>query len=83
MTILISIVIGFAVGCLVNFAITIKSGRARNFGICILGALIGGAVIPWALSVPNVWTAVLGSVIGIAIVLFVAFRFSLHRSGAA
>lgn len=74
MTILISLIIGFAVGCLVNYAITFRTGQARNIGICVGGALIGGALIPWALSVPSVWAAIAGSLIGIAVVLWIALK---------
>ncbi len=75
--ILISLVIGFAVGCFVNYAITFRTGQGRNFGFCIGGAILGGAIIPALLSMSSVTAAIIGSVIGIAIVLYVAFRVSL------
>jgi uncharacterized membrane protein YeaQ/YmgE (transglycosylase-associated protein family) len=74
MTIIISLIIGFAVGCLVNYAITFRTGQARNIGVCVGGALIGGALIPWALQVPNAWTAILGSLIGVAVVLWISLK---------
>lgn len=80
MTILISLVIGFAIGCFVNYAVTFRTGQARNIGICIAGALLGGAVIPWALSLPSAWAAVIGSLVGVAVVLYIAFRLSLSRT---
>jgi uncharacterized membrane protein YeaQ/YmgE (transglycosylase-associated protein family) len=74
MTILISLVIGFAFGCLVNYAITFRTGKARNFGVCIAGALIGGALIPWALRMPSAWAAIAGSIIGVAVVLWISLK---------
>ena len=73
-TIIISLIIGLAVGCLVNYAITFRSGQARNIGICVGGALIGGAIIPAVLSMSSVWAAIIGSAIGIAIVLWLAMK---------
>lgn len=81
MTILISLVIGFAVGCFVNFAITSRTGKARNIGICIAGALIGGALIPMLLTWSSPLIAIVGSLIGIAVLLALYFRFTLHSSG--
>lgn len=80
MIILISLIIGFALGCLVNYAVTIHSGQGRNIAYCMAGALIGGAVIPWILGVPTAWAAIIGSVIGVAIVLLIALRVSLSKS---
>ena len=80
MTLIVSLIIGFALGCFVNYAITFRTGQARNIGICIAGALIGGAIIPWALSLSGFWTALIGSVIGVAIVLAIAFRLSLSNT---
>lgn len=73
-TIIISLVIGFAVGCFINYAITFRTGQARNIGLCIGGALVGGAIIPWLLSMSSVVAAIIGSLIGIAIVLWIMFK---------
>lgn len=82
MTILISLIIGFAAGCFVNYAITFRTGNARNIGICVAGALIGGALIPWALSVPGAWAAVIGSVIGTVVVLYIAAKLLTDKNMA-
>lgn len=74
MTILISLIIGFALGCFVNYAVTFRTGQARNIGICVAGALIGGALIPWALRLPSAWAAILGSVLGVAVVLWLSLK---------
>lgn len=76
MTIIVSIIIGFAIGCFINYAVTFKTGQARNIGICIGGALVGGALIPALLSMSSFWAALVGSVIGIAIVTYFWLRFA-------
>jgi len=73
MTIIISLIIGLAAGCLVNYAITFNTGQARNFGTCIAGALIGGALIPALLSVSGFWAALIGSVVGVLVLLWISF----------
>jgi len=75
--IIVSIAIGFAIGCFVNYAVTFHTGQTRNIAVCIGAALIGGAVIPWLLSFSSLLTAVIGALIGVAIVLYVMFRMSL------
>ena len=80
MTIIISLIIGFAAGCFLNYAITFHTGKARNIGICIVGALIGGAVIPWALSASSVLTAIVGSVIALGLVFVIWARMSVQSS---
>jgi len=75
--IIVSLVVGFAVGCFVNYAITFRTGQARNIAYCVGGALVGGAIIPWLLSLSSVLAAIIGSLIGIAIVLYIVFRISL------
>ena len=75
--IIVSLVIGFAVGCFVNYAITFRTGQARNIAYCVGGALLGGAIIPWLLSLSSILAAVIGSLIGIALVLYIVFRISL------
>ena len=72
--IIISLFIGLAIGCLINYAITFKTGQARNIGICVVAALVGGALIPWALHVPTIWAAVVGSMVALAVVLYVWAR---------
>jgi len=76
MTVIVSIIIGFAIGCFINYAITFKTGQARNIGICIGGALLGGALIPALLSMSSFWAALIGSVVGIALVMFLWVRFA-------
>ena len=78
MTIIVSLVIGLAIGCLVNYAITFKTGQARNIGICVAGALVGGALIPAVLSMSTIWAALIGSVLGVGILLLIVFRITLH-----
>lgn len=75
--IIVSLAIGLAVGCFVNYAVTFHTGQARNIAFCIGGALLGGALIPWLLSVSSLAAAIVGAVIGVAIVLYVMFRTSL------
>lgn len=72
MTILIALIVGLAVGCLINYAITFQTGQARNFAVCVVGALIGGALVPWALHMPSAWAAIIGSLIGIAVLMWIA-----------
>ncbi len=76
MTVIVSIIIGFAIGCFINYAITFKTGQARNIGICVGGALLGGALIPALLSMSSFWAALIGSVIGIAVVMALWLRFA-------
>ena len=76
MTVIVSIIIGFAIGCFINYAITFKTGQARNIGLCVGGALLGGALIPALLSMSSFWAALIGSVIGIAIVMALWLRFA-------
>ncbi|MCB1355712.1 MAG: hypothetical protein KDK53_04155 [Maritimibacter sp.] len=76
MTIIVSIIIGFAIGCFINYAITFRTGQARNIGICIGGALLGGALIPALLSMSSFWAALVGSVIGVAIVMGLWLKLS-------
>jgi uncharacterized membrane protein YeaQ/YmgE (transglycosylase-associated protein family) len=77
MTILISLLIGLAVGCLMNYAITFRSGgELRNIGVCLLGALIGGALVPWILRVPTAWMAIIGSAVGIGVGLWLTARMT-------
>lgn len=82
MTLFISLVIGFAAGCFINYAITSKTGKARNFGLCIGGAIIGGVVIPWLLSLSSPVVAVIGAVAGTALLLLIYFRVTLNSSGS-
>lgn len=76
MTILVSLVIGFAIGCFINYAITFRTGQARNIGICVAGALIGGALIPALLSMSTFWAALVGSVIGVAVLMWLWVKFA-------
>ena len=80
MTIFVSLVIGFAIGCFINYAITFRTGQARNIGLCIGGALLGGALIPALLSMSSFWAALVGSVIGIAIVMGLWLRLAPTRA---
>lgn len=75
--IVVSLAIGFALGCFVNYAVTFQTGQARNIAVCMGGALLGGAVIPWLLSISSLAAAIIGAVIGVGIVLYVMFRTSL------
>lgn len=76
MTVIVSIIIGFAIGCFINYAITFRTGQARNIGICVGGALLGGALIPALLSMSSFWTALVGSVIGIVVVMYLWIRLA-------
>ncbi|HCQ65816.1 MAG TPA: hypothetical protein DIU07_11995 [Rhodobacteraceae bacterium] len=76
MTVIVSIIIGFAIGCFINYAITFRTGQARNIGICVGGALLGGALIPALLSMSSFWTALAGSVIGIVVVMYLWIRLA-------
>ncbi len=76
MTVIVSIIIGFAIGCFINYAITFKTGQARNIGLCVGGALLGGAVIPALLSMSSFWAALIGSILGIAVVMALWVRFA-------
>ena len=76
MTVIVSIIIGFAIGCFINYAITFRTGQVRNIGICVGGALLGGALIPALLSVSSFWAALIGSLIGIAVVMFLWIWFA-------
>lgn len=78
MTIIISAIIGLVAGCVVNYAITLRTGKARNFVVCIAGALIGGALIPWLISVSGFWTALIGSALGVAILLWITFKLVVN-----
>ena len=80
MTIFVSLVIGFAIGCFINYAITFRTGQARNIGLCSGGALLGGALIPALLSMSSFWAALVGSVIGIAIVMGLWLRLAPTRA---
>lgn len=79
MTIIVSAIVGLAIGCFINYAITFRTGQGRNIGICVGGALLGGALIPGLLSLSSFWSAVIGSVIGVAIVLYLWLRFAPTR----
>ncbi|MCB1338472.1 MAG: hypothetical protein KDK10_13765 [Maritimibacter sp.] len=76
MTLIIALVIGFAAGCFVNYAVTFRSGQGRNIGVCVVGALIGGALIPALLSMSGFWPAVIGSVAGILILGYLWVKLS-------
>ncbi len=76
MTLIVSLIVGLAIGCFINYAITFRTGQARNIGICVGGALLGGALLPALLSMSSVWAALIGSVIGIAILLALWIRFA-------
>jgi len=76
MTIIVSTIIGFAIGCFINYAVTFRTGAARNVGLCVGGALLGGALIPALLSMSSVWAALIGSILGIAVVLGLWMRLS-------
>jgi len=76
MTVVVSIIIGFAIGCFINYAITFKTGQARNIGLCLGGALLGGALIPALLSISSFWATLIGSLIGIGVVMLLWLRFS-------
>lgn len=81
MIFIISLIIGFAAGCFVNYAITTKTGKARNFGLCIGGAIVGGAIIPWLLTMSSPAIAVIGALLGTIVFLLVYFRVTLNSSG--
>ena len=76
MTLIVSIIVGLAIGCFINYAVTFRTGQGRNIGICVGGAILGGALIPALLSMSSFWTALIGSVIGIAIVLWLWVKFA-------
>ncbi|GKY86207.1 hypothetical protein [Sinisalibacter aestuarii] len=80
MTIIISLIVGFGLAWLINYAITFRTGKGRNFAVCIIGGLIGGAVIPWLLHVPNVWTAIIGSAIGVVVLLWITLRVTARTA---
>jgi len=79
-TLIVSIIIGFAIGCFINYAITFRTGQARNIGICVGGALIGGAMIPALLSMSSFWAALIGSVVGIAVLMLLWVKFAPTRA---
>ena len=74
MTIIVSAVIGLLAGCLINYEITLRTGQARNFIVCVAGALVGGALIPALLSISGFWAALIGSVIGVVVLLWITFK---------
>jgi uncharacterized membrane protein YeaQ/YmgE (transglycosylase-associated protein family) len=78
MTIIISAVIGLIAGCVVNYAITLRTGKARNFVVCLAGALLGGALIPWLISASGFWTALIGSALGVVILLWITFKLVVN-----
>jgi len=78
MTIIVSAVIGLIAGCLINYAITMKTGKARNFAVCILGALLGGVLIPSLLSISGFWAALIGSVLGVLVLLWITFKLVVN-----
>ena len=80
MTVIVSIIIGFAIGCFINYAITFRTGQARNIGLCVGGALLGGALIPALLSMSSFWATLIGSLVGIAIVMYLWVRLVPARA---
>ncbi len=78
MTIIVSAIIGLLAGCLVNYAITLRTGKARNFVVCIAGALIGGALVPALISMSGFWAALIGSVIGVLVLLWITFKLVVN-----
>lgn len=78
MTIIVSAVIGLVAGCLINYAITLKTGQARNFMVCVAGALIGGALIPWMMSISGFWSALIGSALGVVVLLWITFKIVVN-----
>lgn len=78
MTIIISAIVGILAGCLVTYAITLKTGQLRNFAVCVAGALIGGALIPALVSISGFWTALVGSVLGVLVLLWITFRIVVN-----
>jgi uncharacterized membrane protein YeaQ/YmgE (transglycosylase-associated protein family) len=80
MTVIVSIIIGFAIGCFINYAITFRTGQARNIGLCVGGALLGGALIPALLSMSSFWATLIGSVVGVAIVMYLWVRLVPARA---
>jgi uncharacterized membrane protein YeaQ/YmgE (transglycosylase-associated protein family) len=80
MTVIVSIIIGFAIGCFINYAITFRTGQARNLALCVGGALLGGALIPALLSMSSFWATLVGSLVGIAIVMYLWVRLVPARA---
>ncbi len=80
MTVIVSIIIGFAIGCFINYAITFRTGQARNIGLCVGGALLGGALIPALLSMSSFWATLVGSLVGIAVVMALWVRLVPARA---
>ncbi|MDQ2090749.1 hypothetical protein [Marimonas arenosa] len=78
MTIFVSAVIGLIAGCFVNYAITLRTGKARNFVVCIVGAFLGGALIPSLISISGFWSALIGSVLGVLVLLWITFRLVVN-----
>ncbi len=76
MSIFISLIVGAAVGWLICYAVDMACGLPRMLGVCILGALLGGTVIPALLSISGFWTALIGSAIGVAILVWLHWKFT-------
>lgn len=73
-SIIVSLLIGLAAGLFINYAITFRRGQGRNIGACVIGALLGGAVLPWLLSITSLLAAIIGSLVGIAVALWVVWK---------
>ena len=78
MSIIVSAVIGLIAGCLVNYAITLKTGKTRNFIVCIAGALLGGALIPALLALSGFWAALIGATLGVLVLLWITFKLVVN-----
>ncbi|RME17377.1 MAG: hypothetical protein D6801_03530 [Alphaproteobacteria bacterium] len=77
---LISVVIGLLVALFVLNAVDLRKSKARFVGWCLLGAVIGGALFPWLIHVPAVWLSVIGSLVGVVVVLGLSFWASLRST---
>lgn len=73
MTLIISLVIGVAIGAFICYAVDLECSRPRNIVVCTIGAVLVGWGVPAALSISGFWVALFGSIIG------ALFMFWLHQ----
>ncbi len=71
MTVILYILIGAAVGCIISWAIEIKTGSPVAISICALGGLVGGLVSQFVIPLSALIFGILGAFVGAVLLMWI------------
>lgn len=74
MTFIVSLLVGLAGGWFITYAVDFHARRNRILAASIVGALVGGWLVPWILRFPGFWSALILGVVGLLLAIWLTSK---------